>query len=145
MPEPKAMNYAVFLDEVGEFNGPITLIPGSQREGRESSSAQDLPGSTPLYTLEPETVRRLIDAGGLVAPKGPPGSGIFFHGCMAHASAANISPWPRRIVYLTCNLVDNYIRRPTRPDYFANRDFTPIEPLADDCLLDGALRPAAAE
>ena len=143
MPEPLAMNYAVFLDEVSEFNGPITLIPGSHRDGCLPSEARDLPGSTPLYSLDEETVRRLATAGGMVAPKGPPGSGIFFHGCMAHASGANLSPWPRHIVYLTCNRVDNHIRRPTRPDHFANQDFTAIEPLADNCLMDLAGSQAA--
>ncbi len=33
MPEPRAMNIAVFLDEVTEFNGPLMFIPGSHREG----------------------------------------------------------------------------------------------------------------
>ncbi len=144
MPEPKAMNYAVFLDEVTEFNGPIALIPGSHAQGRRPAAAEDLPGATPLYTLEAETVGQMIAAGGLVAPKGPPGAGIFFDGCMAHASAPNISPWPRRLVYLTCNRVDNYLRRPTRPDYYANQDFTPIEPLADDCLLADPPQPTTA-
>ncbi len=138
MPEPLAMNYAVFLDEVTEFNGPITFIPGSHRRGRREAEAEPLPGATPLYTLDTDMVRRLVAEGGLVAPKGPPGSGIFFHGCMAHASAPNISPWPRHIVYVTCNRVDNYIRKPTRPDYYASQDFTALEPLADDCLLQPA-------
>ncbi|HZD24933.1 MAG TPA: phytanoyl-CoA dioxygenase family protein, partial [Alphaproteobacteria bacterium] len=29
MPEPRAMNIAVFVDAVSEFNGPLWLIPGS--------------------------------------------------------------------------------------------------------------------
>lgn len=134
MPEPLAMNYALFLDEVTEFNGPITFIPGSHRDGLLPSAATRLPAITPLYTMPAEVVRARVAEGGLVAPKGAPGAAVFFHGCMAHASAPNISPWTRHIVYLTCNRVDNYIRRPTRPDYYAGRDFTPIEPLADDCL-----------
>ena len=31
MPEARAMNIAIFLDEVNEFNGPLMLIPGSHR------------------------------------------------------------------------------------------------------------------
>ena len=30
MPEARAMNVAIFLDEVNEFNGPLMFIPGSQ-------------------------------------------------------------------------------------------------------------------
>ena len=29
MPEARAMNIAIFLDEVNEFNGPLMFIPGS--------------------------------------------------------------------------------------------------------------------
>jgi len=146
MPEPMAMNYALFLDEVTEFNGPICFIPGSHSSGRLDGGGKPLPGSkSALYSLDKATVARLAGERGIVAPKGPAGSGVFFHGCMAHASAPNISPWPRHIVYLTCNRVENHIRRPTRPDYYANRDFTPLEALADGCLADLARPPQAAE
>ena len=58
-----------------------------------------------------------------------------FHGNLVHASAPNITPYPRRIVYLTLCAVSNYIRKPTRPDWIAHRDFTPIEPVDDGALL----------
>ena len=136
MPEPHAMNFAVFLDDVTEFNGPITFIPGSHRQGRLGSSAQTLPGITPLYTMGTELVSNLVAENGIVAPKGKAGSAVFFHSCMAHTSAPNISPWPRNIVYLTCNRTDNFIRKPTRPYYYASTDFSPIMPLSDDCLTN---------
>ena len=53
-----------------------------------------------------------------------------FHGNLVHGSAPNITPYPRRIVYLTLCAVSNYIRTPTRPEWIAHRDFTPIEPVA---------------
>ena len=52
-----------------------------------------------------------------------------FHGNLVHGSAGNITPYPRKIVYLTLNAVSNYIRTPTRPDWIAHRDFRPIEPV----------------
>ena len=58
-----------------------------------------------------------------------------FHGNLVHGSAGNITPYPRKIVYLTLNAVSNHIRSPTRPEYIAHRDFTPIEPCADGALL----------
>ncbi len=138
MPEPRAMNYALFLDEVTEFNGPITFIPGSHRHGLAEGEDSPLAGGkSPLHTLKTEAVARLAGEGGMVAPKGPPGAAVFFDGCMAHASAPNMSPWTRYIIYLTCNPIDNHIRKPTRPDFYANQDFTAMEPLADDCLLNG--------
>jgi len=45
---------------------------------------------------------------------------------------------PEQIVYLTLCAVSNHIRKPTRPDWIAHRDFTPIEPVADDALLQYA-------
>ena len=58
-----------------------------------------------------------------------------FHGNLVHGSAGNITPYPRKIVYLTLNAVSNHIRTPTRPDWIAHREFTPIAPVADDALL----------
>ena len=50
-----------------------------------------------------------------------------FHGNLVHGSAGNITPYPRKIVYLTLNAVSNHIRTPTRPDWIAHRDFRPID------------------
>ena len=94
--------------------------------------------SYPLWTLDKETVTRLAQEGGIVAPTGKPGSVLMFHGNLVHGSAPNITPYPRRIVYLTLCAVSNYIRTPTRPEWIAHRDFTPIEPVADDALLNYA-------
>jgi ectoine hydroxylase len=79
-------------------------------------------------------VTRLVQDGGIVAPVGKPGGVLMFHGNLVHGSAGNITPYPRKIVYLTLNAVSNYIRKPTRPEFIAHRDFTPIKPVADDAL-----------
>ena len=52
-----------------------------------------------------------------------------------YGSAGNITPYPRKIVYLTLNAVSNYIRKPTRAEYIAHRDFRPIQTVDDDALL----------
>ena len=72
---------------------------------------------------------------GIVSPKGPAGSMILFHSCLVHASGSNLSPYNRVSVYLSLCAVSNHIRRFKRPEYIAHRDFTPIDCLADDCLL----------
>ena len=51
--------------------------------------------SYPLWTLDNETVTRLVEEGGIVAPTGKPGSVLMFHGNLVHASAPNITPYPR--------------------------------------------------
>ena len=144
MPEPRAMNISVFVDEVMPINGPLMLVPRSHRHGVLDAGHDLATTSYPLWTLDQDTVRRLVDAGGIVAPTGTPGGVLLFHGNLVHGSAGNITPYPRKIVYLTLNAVSNYIRTPTRPEWIAHRDFSPIEPVADDALAACARRFLAA-
>jgi ectoine hydroxylase len=135
MPEARAMNVAIFLDEVNEFNGPLMFIPGSHKLGVLDAGHDTTTTSYPLWTIDHQTITRLVGRGGIVAPKGPAGSMILFHGCLVHASTSNLSPWNRVAVYLSLCAVSNHIRRFKRPGYIAHRDFAPIESLPDDCLL----------
>ena len=134
MPEPRAMNIAVFVDEVTAANGPLIFIPGSHRKGVHEAGHDLESTSYPLWTLDRDTVTALAKEGGLVAPTGDAGGMIMFHGNLVHASPPNISPFGRVIVYLSLCHVDNHIRRFKRAEWIAHRDFTPIAPLADDCL-----------
>jgi ectoine hydroxylase len=135
MPDARAMNVAIFLDEVNEFNGPLMFIPGSHKLGVIDAAHDTSTTSYPLWTIDHETIAKLVDRGGIVAPKGPAGSMILFHSCLVHASTSNLSPWNRISVYLSLCAVSNHIRRFKRPEYIAHRDFTPITCLPDDCLL----------
>jgi ectoine hydroxylase len=135
MPEARAMNVAIFLDEVNEFNGPLMFIPGSHKRGVLDARHDVSTTSYPLWTIDHETISKLVERGGLVAPKGPAGSMILFHSCLVHASTSNLSPWNRVSVYLSLCAVSNHIRRFKRPEYIAHRDFAPIRCLPDDCLL----------
>jgi ectoine hydroxylase len=135
MPEARAMNVAIFLDEVNEFNGPLMFIPGSHKQGALPAGHDTSTTSYPLWTIDHDTISKLVAQGGIVAPKGAPGSMILFHGCLVHASTSNLSPWNRVSVYLSLCAVSNHIRRFKRPEYIAHRDFAPIECLPDDCLL----------
>jgi len=152
MPEPRAMNIAIFLDEVMPINGPLMLIPKSHKQGVLSAGHDTATTSYPLWTLDKETVTRLCDEAapqggvGIVAPTGKPGAVIMFHGNLVHASAPNITPYPRKIVYLTLCAVSNHITKFNRPEWIAHRDFTPIVPVADDALITYAReRRVAAE
>ena len=70
MPQPRAMNIAVFLDEVTEFNGPLYLIPRSHKQGVIDAGHDTLTTSYPLWTLDKERIRHLANEGGIIAPKG---------------------------------------------------------------------------
>ena len=102
------------------------------------SSKDTTTTSFPLYTQDEATVERLVQEGGLVAPTGKPGSMLMFDGNLVHGSSGNITPFPRKIVYLTLCAVSNHITRFNREEWIAHRDFTPIEPVADDALLEYA-------
>jgi ectoine hydroxylase len=144
MPEPRAMNIAIFLDEVLPINGALMIIPKSHKQGVLSAGHDKTTTSYPLWTLDKETVTRLAqeaaspDGVGIVAPTGKPGSVLMFHGNLVHASPPNITPYPRKIVYLTLCAVSNHITKFTRPEWIAHRDFTPIEPVDDDALIEYA-------
>jgi ectoine hydroxylase len=140
MPTERAMNVAIFLDDVNEFNGPLMFIPGSHRKGVLDAQHDLATTSYPLWTVDNALIARLVERaggknGGIVSPKGPAGSMILFHSCLVHASSSNLSPWNRVSVYLSLCAVSNHIRRFQRPEYIAHRDFRPITCLPDDCLL----------
>lgn len=134
MPEAKAMNIAVFVDEVMPINGPLMFIPGSHKCGVLDAGHDLETTSYPLWTLDKATVTELADQGGVVAPTGPAGSMIMFHGNLVHALPPNITPYPRTIVYLTLCAVGNHITKFTCDEWIAHRNFDPIIPLADDAL-----------
>jgi ectoine hydroxylase len=140
MPTERAMNVAIFLDDVNQFNGPLMFIPGSHKKGVLDAKHDLSTTSYPLWTVDNPLIAQLVERaggqnGGLVSPQGPAGSMILFHSCLVHASGSNLSPFNRVSVYLSLCAVSNHIRRFKRPEYIAHRDFTPISCLPDDCLL----------
>ena len=136
MPEPRAMNIAVFIDDVTAANGPLLFLPGSHKHGVLEAGHDLETTSYPLWTLDREKVTELAARGGCVAPTGPAGSVLIFSSLLVHASPANISPMDRTIAYLSLCHVDNHIRQFKRPEFIAHRDFTPIEAMSDDCLSE---------
>jgi ectoine hydroxylase len=149
LPEPQLVNVGVFLDDVVEWNGPLLFIPGSQRRGMidvepgggsddgEPEWAANLKADL-KYSVDPKTVRSLVDEGGIAAPKDKAGSLVLFHPNVVHGSVANISPFSRVMVIITYCSMDNVIVpgavAASRPDFLATRRATAVEPLALDSL-----------
>ncbi len=131
----------VFIDEVNEFNGPLLLLPGSHKEGVVESVRNEAPPSgyegAPgwignltaqlKYQLDKSTVLRMAEKRGIAAPKGAPGSVLFFHPNIFHASPPNLSPFDRVLILITYNSVRNAPARCTRPEFLCGRDFRPLE------------------
>ena len=146
MPEPRAMNIALFLDDVTEFNGPLMFIPGSHRQGVYEAGHDVATTSYPLVDARPcdgaqarraRRAGRAQGAGGLGAdvPLQP----------RARLARQHLAVRPLDRLRLACARSRNHIRQFKRPEWIAHRDFTPIEPLADDCLAELVAARAAAE
>ena len=73
MPEPRAMNMAIFLNEVNEFNGPLMFIPGSHKLGVVDAEHDTSTTSYPLWTINHDTIRKLVERGGTGRAEGAGG------------------------------------------------------------------------
>jgi ectoine hydroxylase len=158
LPEPWLVTASLFLDEVNEFNGPLMIVPGSHKEGviepmRTSgvpAGYEESPGwianltADLKYSLNKDCVARLVSARGIVAPKGPAGSVLFFHPNVVHGSVPNMSPFDRRLVLITYNHAANRQTKNARPEFLASRNAERLSPVADDVLLRASgVTPAA--
>ena len=151
VPRPDLVTISVFLDEVTEFNGPLLMVPSSHKEGvieppRTGGVPDGYEGSPDWianltadlkYSVDKASLSRLVDRGGIVAPKGPAGSVLFFHPNTVHGSVPNLSPHDRRIALVTYNRVDNLpsFQEKQRPEFLVSRDSSPILPLNENALL----------
>jgi ectoine hydroxylase len=150
MPAPRALTVAVFLDDVTDINGPVSLIPGSHHAGVIDYDTFDGPPpgyegaprwisnltARLKYTLsQPAFVRHAV-ANGVVTPKGPAGSALFFDCNVAHASPPNLSPYERTLALFTYNRVDNAppAHALHRPEFLVSRDTRAIVPVDDGVL-----------
>ena len=60
MPSARAMNVAIFLDEVNEFNGPLMFIPGSHKQGVLNAQHDTSTTSYPLWTIDKQAISQLV-------------------------------------------------------------------------------------
>ena len=148
LPRPDVINFAVFLDDVTEFNGPITVVPTTHRLGTIDPHQPEWPATQDRrqpyldkpewienlvaklkYSVDNATLKELVDRCGLAAPKGKAGSVLVFHSKLIHGSAPNISPYERRIAMVTYSRADNVPPAPgsKRPDFLCARDTAPIK------------------
>ena len=123
----------------------LMFIPRSHKKGAIEAKHDLTTTSYPLWVIDNDTIAKLVKQGGIVAPKGGPGSAILFHGTLVHGSPPNMSPWDRQIIYVTYNSVQNAIRRFKRPAYIAHRDFTPLDAWEDDAVIRAVNAKVAAE
>lgn len=136
MPRMRALSASLFLTENRSVNGPLMLVPGSHRryvrclgETPEDHYKQSL--REQRYGVpDLDSLRQLIDDGGIVEATGPAGTVVFFDCNTMHGSAGNLSPYPRHNVFLVFNSVENRLTEPfggtaARPDFLGARAVHP--------------------
>jgi ectoine hydroxylase len=128
MQTPRAVVAGLFVDDVNACNGPLMVIPGSHRRGHLVNEVS--------MELDEADVESAARESGIVPLMGPPGTVALFDCLIIHGSAANITPWPRRIFYLNFSALSNHEFRPLREWFHCDPDVRPIPRLADDCLLE---------
>lgn len=155
MPEPRVLTAVLFVEEVNEFNGPMLIIPGSHLDGmidvdvhekyrRPAATGAAQPAWAPTltadlkYKIDKQILLRLMANRRIRSITGPPGTLMFFHGNMFHASSNNLSPWDRISIFASYNSVANAPRwnATPRPLYIAERNCVPLSPLPDNALLE---------
>ncbi len=139
MPRMRAVSCSITLTENNTFNGPLMVIPGSHQyyiscvgktpENHYQSSLRKQDYGVPNH----QSLKELVQKGGIISPTGPAGSVIFFDCNMMHGSNSNITPWPRSNVFFVYNSIENPLHEPfhgltPRPEFIASRDFTPLQP-----------------
>ena len=140
VPDPRGIMIAVFLDDVSHVNAPLLAVPGSHREGLVSTAAlnPDSPDfeavSKYRYDITDDTMSRLVDSYGLETITGSAGSMLLMDMTVVHGSSVNISPLRRLLLYVNVCPVDNRGESYERPEYYAARDFSPVQPARDDCV-----------
>jgi ectoine hydroxylase len=144
LPRCRILSAWVMLSANTEFNGPLYLIPGSHRFFVSCSGAT--PDNHHQASLRKQeygvpsldALKKLVDVGGLAAACGEPGTLILHEGNTMHGSPDNISPRARTNLFFVYNSVLNtpgerpFAAARFRPEFLGGRDFTPLQPIAND-------------
>jgi ectoine hydroxylase len=132
LPRMRALSCVILLTENNEFNGPLMLIPGSHMHyisciGKTPENHYKQSLVRQEYGVpDPDSLRFMVERGGIQAPKGAAGSVLFFDSNTMHGSSSNISPYPRNNLFFVYNSSDNRLGNPRcglapRPEFIAAR------------------------
>lgn len=136
MPAPHAVMTAVFIDACTVANGPLLVMPGSQSDDLDEILAREPHAAGyDVQRIDTSILKRHAEQSGIVELLGPAGSVAFIHPTLLHGSAANMTPWPRSILYLNYSAVSNRTTANKRPWFMNNTDATPLTLVDDDRIL----------
>jgi len=144
MPKMRCFSLSILLTENSPLNGPLMLIPGSQRyfiPTQGQTPPQHWKTSLKNQTIgvpDTDTLFDMTKRGGIAAPAGPAGSLLIFDCNTLHASANNLSPFPRSNLFFVYNSIENKLQQPycgqaPRPEFIATRSNNwPLQPIVND-------------
>ncbi len=150
MPRMRALSISVLLADNLAVNGPLMLMPGSHRRfvacvGRTPDDHYKQSLRRQEYGVpDRDSLERLAQEGGVVAPIGEAGSAVLFDCNTMHGSNGNITPFPRANAFIVYNAVSNALGAPfgdvaPRPPFIAARGAaTPLAPLSGPLFDDQA-------
>lgn len=137
MPRMRCLSAVVQLTDNEPWNGSLLVIPGSHQwfvtcpeptppaNHRRSLRVQE------VGVPDEASITTLFERHGIEQCTGPAGSVLFFDCNLMHGSSSNISPLPRRNLFMVYNSVENVLGEPysapqRRPEHIASRVFTPV-------------------
>lgn len=140
LPRMRAVSISLSLTHNTHYNGPLMVIPGSHRYyvrcvGRTPENHYEQSLRNQRYGVpDQQSLRWLVDEGGISTPTGGPGSAVMFDCNTMHGSVANMSPYPRINLFLVFNSVENPLEAPfgdvpPRPEFLGDRQMTPLSGL----------------
>ena len=137
MPTPRCLSASIALTDNHTWNGPLMVMPGSHHWF--VTCEHPTPPANHHSSLEKQEIgvpddgslQELYDHCGIEQCTGPAGSVTFFDCNVMHGSSTNISPLPRRNLFIVYNSIENTLSEPfsapqRRPEYLAARSFRPV-------------------
>jgi ectoine hydroxylase len=136
VPEPALTTALVMLDKPTEFNGCLYFIPGSHKVGSLEPRFDEATAYKFWVVAKEDLLDIMARSPEPVPITGEPGTVVFFHPNILHASGHNLSQHDRWAIYVVYNQVAN---RPLdvpnpRPDYVRSTNFAPLK-LGSDTIL----------
>lgn len=133
MPRMRAVSCSILLTENRPENGPLMLIPQSHRSfvacvGETPDNHYQMSLRRQEYGVpDNDSLRQLIQQGGITSATGPPGTVVLFDCNTMHGSNSNITPLPRANLFFVYNSIANSLQPPfcgkkPRPEFIAARD-----------------------
>ena len=129
---PDMLSVAVAVDPQTKANGCMQMLKGSHRMGRIEHGR--VAGQT---GADVERVEQAMERLDLVHCEMQPGDAVFFHANTLHASAANTTDKPRRLLICCYNKATN---NPYKAHH--HPQYTPLEKLADTAVREAGMTKA---